>query len=131
MDVQLHRSEHCSLKGNRMRILKSSRSLTLALTALLVLSIAPQAWSDEMAPDAAPPATSDISNEGVPPAPAADPGMGGMGMGAGSPEEAPSQAEEKPAVKKKAKKAKKAAKHKAKKKKKAAKKKKKKNHNNY
>ena len=105
--------------------------LARCLVALLVLSLAPMAWSDETTPDpAAPPATSDVSNEGVPPAPVADPGMGSPE--ATAPVEAPA---EKPMKKKK--KAAKAAKKKAKKEKKKKKhsgtkaKKKKKKHNNY
>ena len=74
-----------------------SRSVHLAVTAIFLLSFAPSAWSEETTPGAAPPATTEMSNEGVPPAPAADPGMG-----AGSPEEAPPA--EKPAKKKKKKK---------------------------
>jgi type IV secretory pathway TrbL component len=99
-----------------------SRSLHLAVTALFVLSFAPKAWSDETA--GAPPAA-DMGSEGVPPAPAADPGMG-----AGSPAEAPAEA---PAPKKhkKAKHAAKKAKHAKKKSSGGKKKKKKKKHNNY
>ncbi len=98
-----------------------SRTIHLAVTALFVLSFAPKAWSDETA--GAPPAA-DMSNEGVPPAPSADPGMG-----AGSQEAAPA---EKPVKKKKkSKHATKKTKHSKKKSSGGKKKKKKKKHNNY
>jgi outer membrane biosynthesis protein TonB len=117
-------------KGNRMRNVKLNtlltRSIHLAVTALFVLSLAPMAWSDDTA---APPATTEMPGEGVPPAPSADPGMG-------APQEAapPAAEEPPPPVHKKKKKAKKAAKSKKHSKKKSSsgkKKKKKKKHHNY
>jgi hypothetical protein len=103
--------------------------LSQCLVVLLILSLSPMtAWSDETSPDpAAPPATTDVSNEGVPPAPAAD-----TNMGAGSPEEAPADVTAERPAKKKRKAAKhakkKAGKHGKKKAGKHAKKKKKKHH---
>lgn len=80
-----------------------SRSIHVAVAALFIVSLAPSAWSDETATEAAPPATTEMPNE----APTADSGM----MGAGSPEEAPPGETTSP---KKTRKAKKAAKKKAK-----------------
>jgi outer membrane biosynthesis protein TonB len=119
-------SNRTAFKGNRMKNVKLFliRSITLAVTAIFLLSYAPKAWSDETgAPDAgAPPAAGGgMSNEGVPPAPgggAAEPGMGGAEV----PREAPPAEEPPPAPKKK----KKSSKKSAKKKKSTSKKKKKK-----